>query len=99
MPGGTIPDGDVFVAPDLVVEVLSPGNSGNEVDEKLDEYLSAGIPLVWIVNPERRRIRAFRQDGTHHLFHAADVIEHEPTLPGFRLVVGDVFPAAPTVSA
>jgi hypothetical protein len=38
-------------------------------------------------------IRAFRQDGTHQLFQAADVIENEPTLPGFRLAVGDVFPS------
>ena len=95
LPGGRIPTGDVFIAPDLAVEVLSPGNSGTEVDEKLDEYLGAGVSLVWIVNPERSTIRVFRQDGTHRLFHAADVIENEPALPGFRLVVGDVFPAAP----
>ena len=99
LPGGVIPEGDIFVPPDLVVEVLSPNNSGTEVDEKLDEYLGAGIPLVWIVNPERQTIRAFRQDDTHRLFHAADVIENEPALPGFRLVAGDVFPAAPQVTA
>src|SRR5579884_3209499 len=37
-PGGRIPDGDVRVVPDLVVEVLSPANSGKELEEKLDEY-------------------------------------------------------------
>jgi Uma2 family endonuclease len=94
LPNNAIPDGDVFIPPDLVVEVLSPNNSGNEVDEKLDEYLAAGVPLVWIVNAERRTIRAFRADGTHRLFHAADVIEGEAALPGFRMPVGDVFPAA-----
>src|SRR5688572_26259844 len=50
LPNNAIPDGDIFVAPDLVVEVLSPGNSGEEVDEKLAEYLSAGVSLVWIVS-------------------------------------------------
>lgn len=95
LPNGQIPDGDLFIAPDLVVEVLSPGNSGSEVDEKLDEYLTAGISLVWIVNPDRRTIRAFRQDGTHRLFHANEVIENESALPGFRLTVGDIFPVTP----
>lgn len=99
LPDAAIPDGDVFVAPDLVVEVLSPKNSGEEVDEKLAEYLGAGVPLVWIVNPARRTIRAFRQDGTHRLFLANEVIEGEPALPGFRTTVGDVFPAAPQLTA
>jgi Uma2 family endonuclease len=96
LPNNEIPEGDIFVPPDLVVEVLSPGNSGSEVDEKLDEYLGAGIPLVWIVNPDRKSIRVFRQDGTTRSYHAGDVIENEPALPGFRLVVGEVFPADPS---
>jgi len=98
LPNNEIPDGDIFVAPDLVVEVLSPGNSGSEVDEKLDEYLGAGVSLVWIVNPDRKTIRVFRQDGTHRLYHASDIIENESALPGFRLVVGEVFPAEARVS-
>lgn len=93
LPNGVVPKGDIFIAPDLVVEVLSPGNSGTEVDDKLAEYLGAGVSLVWIVNPDRRSIRAFRRDGTHRLFGAADVIDNEPALPGFRLLVSDVFPA------
>jgi Uma2 family endonuclease len=98
LPNCEIPDGDIFIAPDLVVEVLSPSNTGIEVDDKLEEYLAAGVALVWIVNPERKTIRVYRQNGTTHSFHAADVIENEPALPGFRLVVGDVFPAAPVIA-
>lgn len=98
LPNGQIPEGDIFIAPDLVVEVLSPGNTGLEVDQKLEEYLGAGVPLVWIVNPDRRTIRVFRQPGTTRLFHADEVIENEPALPGFRLVVGEVFPAAPVTA-
>lgn len=91
-PGNQIPDGDIRVAPDLVVEVLSPGNSGIELEDKLDEYLAAAAPMVWIVNPEARTIRVYRNDGTTRLFRAQDIIENEPLLPGFRLVVGEVFP-------
>jgi Uma2 family endonuclease len=95
LPNNEIPEGDLFVAPDLVVEVLSPGNSGTEVDDKLAEYLDAGVLLVWIVNPDRKTIRIFRQDGTHRLVRASEAIENELALPGFRLIVGEVFPVAP----
>lgn len=91
-PNNRIPDGGIRIAPTLVVEVLSPTNSGIEVEDKLEEYLDARIPLVWIVNPERRTIRVYRTDGTTRLFRGHDVIEMEPLLPGFRLVLADVFP-------
>src|SRR6478609_9348662 len=54
LPSREMPEGDLRVVPDLVVEVLSPSNSGFEIEVKLDEYLAAGIPLVWIVHPDRR---------------------------------------------
>jgi len=95
LPTREIPEGDLFVAPDLVVEVLSPGNSGIELDEKLNEYLGAGVAMVWIVNPESRTIRIYRQDGTTRLFRAGDVIEDESLLPGFRLMTGEIFPVQP----
>jgi Uma2 family endonuclease len=93
LPRPEIPDGDIFVAPDLVVEVLSPGNTGAEVEGKLDEYLDAGVPMVWIVNPEPRTIRVYRKDGTTRLFRSTDVIENESLLPGLRMALIDVFPA------
>ena len=93
LPDRKIPRGDLQLAPDLVVEVLSPGNSGFEVEEKLNEYLGAGIALVWIVNSERRTVRVYRGDGTTQLYRAGAVIENEPALPGFRLMIGDIFPA------
>jgi Uma2 family endonuclease len=94
-PGGVIPDGDIRLAPDLVVEVLSPGNSGIELEDKLDEYLAAGIGMVWIVNPERKTIRIYKTDGTTRLYRRQDVICDEPLLPGFKLVVGQAFPEPP----
>jgi Uma2 family endonuclease len=93
-PDRRIPKGDLRFAPELAVEVLSQGNGGIEIDEKLNEYLEAGIPLVWIVNADRRTIRVYRGEGTTRLFRAADVIENEALLPGFRLVVGEIFAVA-----
>jgi Uma2 family endonuclease len=64
------------------------------VEEKLNEYLEAGARLVWIVNPDRRTIRVYRHDGTTRLYRETGVIENEPILPGFRMVVGEVFPVS-----
>ena len=91
IPDGQVPSGDLHVAPDLVVEVLSPGNSAIELEAKLDEYLDAGVAMVWIVNPEGRTIRAYRSNGTTRLYRANDVIENESILPGFKMVVEEVF--------
>jgi Uma2 family endonuclease len=93
LPDRRIPKGDLHFAPELVVEVLSPGNSGIEVEEKLNEYLEAGVLLVWIVNPDRRTIRIYRHDDYTRLYHEKDVIENESILPGLHLIVGEVFPA------
>jgi len=92
LPNGRIPKGDFHIAPDLAVEVLSPGNTGVDLEDKLDEYLADGIPMVWIVNPDRRTIRVYRNDGTTRLFRAADTIANEPLLPEFTLLVSEVFP-------
>src|SRR5438270_2933406 len=48
------------VAPDLVVEVLSPNDSWSEVMQKLREYFSIDVRLVWVVDPASRRIYAYR---------------------------------------
>src|SRR5688572_17496713 len=53
----------ITVAPNWVVEVLSPNDNAMDVDEKIAEYLQAGIELVWIVNPQIRTIRVHRANG------------------------------------
>ena len=63
-----------------------------EVEGKLDEYLAAGVAIVWIVNPDRRTIRVYRNDGTTKIYRGRTAIENEPLLPGFSLEVDGVFP-------
>lgn len=92
LPGEKIPKGDLFLAPDVAIEVLSPGNTATEMDEKLEDYLAAGAGMVWIVHPGRRSIRLFRSDGTTALVQHDQLIENEPLLPRFRMAVDSVFP-------
>ena len=47
-------------APDLAVEVVSPGNTRAEMNEKIKEYLAAGTRLIWIIQPKQRTITLYR---------------------------------------
>ena len=71
------------LAPDLAVEVLSPGDRPGEVLAKVADWLTAGTRLVWTVDPERRVARVYRHDGSETLVTAEDALEGEDVLPGF----------------
>src|SRR3954468_23600502 len=47
-------------APDLAVEVLSPGDRTGEVDEKIEEWLAAGCAAVWVVDPKLQTVTIYR---------------------------------------
>jgi Uma2 family endonuclease len=71
------------LAPDLVVEVLSPGDRPGEVLAKVADWLSAGTRLVWIVDPERRVARVYRQDGSERIVTAGEALDGEDVVLGF----------------
>lgn len=74
------------------MEVASPTDLFQDIEEKIQEYLDAGAALVWLAKPTSRRIVAYRPDGSETSFGPADEIAAEPVLPGFRMLVGEVFP-------
>src|SRR5213594_572105 len=71
---GRIPDpepaGYAALAPDLVVEILSPGDRPGEVPAKIADWLTAGTQLVWVIDPARRVARVYRDDGTERIVTA-----------------------------
>lgn len=79
------------MAPDFVVEVVSPNDTASEVQSKVDEWLAAGVVLVWVFYPATRTAMTFRSGGEVQLLHADDTITAEPVLPGFACRVGDLF--------
>jgi Uma2 family endonuclease len=83
--------GHSTIVPDLVVEVVSPHDSYNDVDEKLAEWLDAGAKLIWIVNPLLRQVRVNRPDQPERKLMEDDELSGEDVVPGFRCVVGDLF--------
>jgi len=91
-PGGKLPEAAIYaVAPDLAVEILSEGNTAEEMDRKLREYFAAGVRLVWYIEPTTRTARAYTavdhcvEIGREGSLSGADV------LPGFELPIAELF--------
>lgn len=91
LPGERIPDGHIRIAPDLVVEVISPNDRFYEVDAKVSEYLAAGIAVVWVVNPDTRTVQVHHGDYTSERLQASDELTLPELLPEFRCRVADLF--------
>jgi Uma2 family endonuclease len=86
------PEGDGYaeVAPDLVVEVVSPGDAAHEIDLKVADYLAAGVRSIWVLYPRTGSVLIHRPEGVVRL-RAGDAIADEPALPGFTCKVGELF--------
>ena len=85
-------DLDFFTGPPvLAVEILSPWDTQEAIDEKIDIYLKTGVAVVWIVNTRSKTVSVYRPDADPSLFHEGQVIDAEPHLPGFRAEVKSFF--------
>jgi Uma2 family endonuclease len=84
------------IAPDLAVEVISPGDLAHEVFEKIEEYQQAGVSLVWVVDPEIRVMHLLRIDGSTARLREGDELLGDDVLPGFHCRVAELFPARAT---
>jgi Uma2 family endonuclease len=82
--------------PDLAVEVVSPGNSADEMARKTDQYLRYGSLMVWEVYPKEQFVRVYQQEqGQTQMrqYGLADRLENIAFLPGFSVDVRQLFPA------
>jgi len=83
--------GFLDVAPELVVEIISPDDKWSDVIEKLREYFAVGVKLVWVADPELRSVLAYRSLTDVREFTADDELISEDVLPGFTVNVADLF--------
>jgi len=75
------------LSPDLAVEVVSPGDTVQELEEKIDEYLGAGVREVWVINPERRSAKVYQPDGKIIPLREVDELNGGQIVPGLRCPV------------
>ena len=86
-----VPKGWITIPPDLAVEVISPTDRAEDIEERVKEYHSAGVPLVWVVNPSTRTAVVRRLDGTAAEVGPAGTLAGEDVVPGFACPVADLF--------
>ena len=79
------------VAPDLVVEVVSPSDQPREVADKVAMWLSHGVRIVWVVRPANRTIEVHRSPGDVQTLSESDMLDGLDVLPGFTCPVSAVF--------
>lgn len=93
-----IPDGDLQIVPDLAVETVSPNDTVYELDEKVEEYLAAGVRRVWVINPVSRLALVHRPDGTVTKVRENQELSGEDVVPGFRCLLSEILPPVPISS-
>ena len=91
LPPGELPTGYLDVAPDLVVEVVSPSDAAGDVQAKVEDWLRAGTRLVWVVYPDTQTVTAYRALDDVRVLTEKHAMSGEPILPDFSLAVIEVF--------
>lgn len=74
-------------APDLAVEIVSPGDDASDLREKIKQYLDAGTSVVWVIYPRSRQVEIHTPDKTIRRLGVEDILEAPELLPGFQLSV------------
>jgi len=85
--------GYLDVAPELVVEIMSPSNTWSEVHEKLAEYFAVDVKMVWVVDPQLAQIHVYRGVDKMQLLQKADTLTAADILPGFEVALAEIFVA------
>ena len=87
-----IPTTDAWtVVPNLAVEVISPSNTADEIQAKLQDYFRAGVELVWVVYPRQQQIYVYTSPSKVTILERAGDVDGGSVLPGFKLPVAALF--------
>jgi Uma2 family endonuclease len=92
--GGEPATGFARLCPDLAAEVFSPSNlkDAHDFQQKIVDYVNAGVRVVWVVYPDSQSALIHHPDGSSRLLrHPDDQLDGESVLPGFRLPLGELF--------
>lgn len=92
IPGRRVPEEPIpHFAPDLAVEVWSPGNSAAEMARKWADYFRAGVRLAWHINTESRTAEIYKSPEKPVVLAEGDTLDGGDVLPGFTLSLRDLF--------
>ena len=91
IPESGIPKGYWPGAPDLAVEVVSPGDTYNEVEDKVNEWLDAGARMVIVANPRNRTLKIYRSRTNVTVLTESDELNCGDVVAEFVCKVSDLF--------
>ncbi len=77
--------------PTFAVEILSPNDTIQHTHDKVELYLNANVPLVWVVDPYDRAVRIYRPEQNLEMVNLDDELNGEPELSGFCVPVAELF--------
>lgn len=85
------------IAPDLAVEVVSPGNNPREILHKVESYIECGTQVVWVIYPAEKIVDVWRPAAPGQLLKQkltlTDRLDGSPVLPGLSIPLTSIFPA------
>ncbi len=79
------------VAPDLVVEIVSPSDTADDIQSKVQDYLDAGTRLIWVVYPPTKTVVEYRKRGGLPRLGIDDALQGNDVLPGFSYPLKQLF--------
>jgi Uma2 family endonuclease len=86
-----LPKGFFDGAPDLVVEIISPGNTFEEIHNKIEEYFESGTRLLWVIHPDERYVLVYHSPQPDRLLRGNDVLDGEDVILNFQVAVSELF--------
>jgi Uma2 family endonuclease len=89
----TLPDEELTLVPDLVVEVVSKNDTFYEVEKKVQHYQQVGVKLIWVIHPVSQTVGVYRLVNglLPQVIGIAGELDGEDVLPGFKLPVRTLF--------
>lgn len=91
LPDESIDDRFIPCAPDLAVEVRSKTERASVLNAKVADYLAAGTPLIWVIDPARHTVRVIHSDAPVRTLAETDALDGADVVPGFRCRVQELF--------
>jgi Uma2 family endonuclease len=82
---------DVFLAPDLMIEVISPGQTVKSMLARLNRSVAAGVRLGWLIQPRRSRAYVVIPGTTTTILESGSVLHGGDVLPGYSLPLAELF--------
>jgi Uma2 family endonuclease len=79
------------IIPDLVVEVISPTDIYLDVEEKITDWLTAGVKMVWIINPRKKTVSVYSEPAKGSTLYINDELSGHEVIPDFKCKVSEIF--------